>query len=80
MTIQIAAPFKYGKSKAVLSAALNGDECGQVNFADPLPFGTRYFTGLKIGVGERFAVVMDPETRMRFAEVVRKADGTFRVL
>lgn len=80
MTVQIAAPYKYGASKKALSDALNGDNTGLVNFYDPSIVNPRYFTGREIRIGERFPIVMDPETRRRFAEIVRKPDGTFRVL
>lgn len=79
MTVQIAAPFKYGANKKALQDGLNGDSPESVNFYDPSIVRPRQFTGASIQVGERFPVVMDPETRRRFAEVERKADGTFRV-
>lgn len=79
MTVQIAPPYKYGKSKQVLKDALNGDDCGLVIFYDPSIMNSRYFKGTEIRPGENFAAVLDPQTRRRFAIVGRKADGTFTV-
>lgn len=80
MTVQLASHLAHGKSKKVLQEALSRTP-GQVRFYDPSIFsGSRgVFTGAAITAGDRFAVVMDPDTRRRFATVVCKADGTFKV-
>ena len=79
MTIQIAAPLKHGASKQALQDALNNPEYNTVNFMEPSPFGNRIFSAGTINKGTSFPVVMDPDTRRRFAKVVRRADGTFKV-
>lgn len=78
VTIQIAPPFKHGKSKATLQAALNSD-LEIVNFMEPTPWEERYFSQTSVKPGEKFAVVMDPATRMRFATVQQRADGSWKV-
>ena len=81
MTIQVCNS-KHGASKAALLAALQSTPA-LVEFHDPGIFtGPKgpYFTGEAIAPGERFPVVMDHPRSMRFAQVVRKADGSFRVL
>lgn len=79
MTIQLASPA-FGKSKATLLDALKRTPA-LVRFTDPSIFpGSRgNFTGADITAGDSFPIVMDPTTRRRFAKVVCKADGTFRV-
>lgn len=78
MTVQIAAPFKHGKSKATLQDALNSD-LEIVNFREPSPFGDRIFGKDSIKPGESFPVVLDPATRRRFAKVPRTATNIFKV-
>lgn len=77
MTIQVYHP-EHGKNKATLAAAMNADP-EKVRFYNPTPFGASYFTAAKVTPGESFPVVMDPQTRRRFAIVKRNADGTFKV-
>lgn len=79
MTIQLQSQ-QYGKSKATLAAQLNQD-ARRVWFEDPSVFpGSRgQFTGADVKPGERFALVMDHPKRSRFASVVRREDGTFKV-
>lgn len=79
MTIQLAT-IRHGKSKAALQAELNAMP-ERVRFYDPSLFSPAHggsFTGLDMAVGERFACVLDPETRRRFATVARTVSG-FRV-
>ena len=78
MTVQLVSANAYGKSKATLQAALTAHP-SLVWFDDPSPWGSRSFTGADIKPGDRFLVVMDPKTRMRFAEVERRSDGSFKV-
>jgi hypothetical protein len=72
------------KSKARLEAALNEDPSA-VLFDDPGPWGICPswglcpFNGADIPTPDSFPVVLDPETRRRFAVVERRRDGTFRV-
>lgn len=77
MTIQVYSD--HAKSKATLTAALNSNPQA-VRFYDPSLFNSRIFRASEMKPGERFPVVMDPQTRRRFAEVERRADGSFRVL
>lgn len=79
MTIQVSST-RFATSKKVLEAALNSNP-EQVAFADPSLFeGSRgVFTGADIKNPEKFAVVMDPQTRRRFATVQRKFNGQFKV-
>lgn len=79
MTIQLLST-RYGKSKATLATALNEDPA-RVAFEDPSIFpGARgLFTGADIKPGERFALVMGPPTRRRFATVQRTLSGLFKV-
>lgn len=76
MTIQVQTA---NQSKAVLLACLT-DKPESVRFYDPSIVNERRFTGADIKPGDRFPVVMDHPKRNRFAEVIRKADGTFKVL
>lgn len=77
MTIQVC---NFNKNKGELQAALN-TEPASVQLYDPsiFPSSRGDFTGEDIKPGESFPVVMDHPKRMRFASVVRKADGKFRV-
>ena len=80
MTYQLATAA-VGRSKATLAAALN-ERPERVAFTDPSLFGPRgggSFTGADFVAGERAEVVLDPATRRRFARIVRKRDGSFRV-
>lgn len=79
MTIQLTSAA-FSKSKAALLDGLRRTPA-LVKFNDPSIFpGSRgQFTGADVTAGDSFAIVMDPATRRRFAEVVCKADGTFRV-
>lgn len=79
MTIQVKTPAA-GKSKAALQTALNTN-ARDVWFEDPsVHKGSRgLFVGSDIKPHEQFPVVMDPQTRMRFSTLQRKADGTFRI-
>jgi len=77
MTVQLRSA-RFGKSKKVLQDMLNTDPMA-VYFVDPSFFNPRSFRGDEMVAGERFPVVMDPETRRRFATVARNDDGTFRV-
>lgn len=77
MTIQLApSHINASKSKAKLQAALN-DTPSLVNFYDPSIFpGSRgHFSARSVQVGESFVVVMDPQTRRRFALVELTAKG-----
>ncbi len=78
MTIQVCNPA-HGASKAALAKALN-EAPSQVQFREPTPFEDKLFYANSVRAGTRFAVVMDPATRRRFATVVRKADGSWGVL
>lgn len=83
MTVQLAPRTArlFGKSKKTLHAALT-ENPHQVAFDDPSMFSPRHggcFTGDDMAPGERFPVVMDPATRMRFSTVARKLDGSFSV-
>ncbi len=79
MTIQLKSPG-VAKSKATLQAALNSN-AKAVWFEDPSIFaGSRgIFTGDQIPAGDNFAIVMDPQTRMRFSTLLRRIDGTFKI-
>lgn len=77
MTTQVVSP-KHGKSKVALEAALNED-APSVAFCEPEPLANRYFSGDMVKIHTKFVVVMDPETRKRFALVQRNGDGTFKV-
>ena len=79
MTVQLTSAA-FGKSKAALLDGLRRTPA-LVKFSDPSIFsGSRgQFTGADITAGDSFPVVMDPSTRRRFAKIVCKADGTFRV-
>ncbi len=77
MTIQVRPVADAHKSKAHLLKALKE---GTARFYDPSPFNGRgNFSASSIENGEKFAVVMDPQTRRRFATVSRGTDGTFKV-
>ena len=76
MTIQLTT--LHGKSKAALLAGLR-EEPTKVGFHDPSIMNERWFNAESIPPGTRFPVVMDHPRRSRFAEVERKADGTWRV-
>lgn len=80
MTILLTSAVAHGKSKAVLEDALRRTPA-LVVFEDPSIFsGSRKnFTGADITAGDHFALVMDPLTRRRFAQVICKVDGSFRV-
>lgn len=80
MTWQLVSPL-YGKSKAVLEAALN-EAPERVRFTDPAVFGPKgggAFQGNEILPGESGTVVLDPATRRRFARIERTTKGVFRV-
>lgn len=79
MTIQVSST-RVARSKATLEAALAADP-REVWFYDPSIFqGSRgTFSADEVKPGDRFPVVMDPATRQRFAEIVRKPDGSFKV-
>lgn len=79
MTIQVAST-RFASSKQVLETALNTTP-DHVHFDDPSIFpGSRgHFNATTIQIGEKFAVVMDPQTRRRFATVQRKLNGQFKV-
>jgi len=79
MTIQVAST-RFASSKATLQAALNSTP-DHVRFDDPSIFeGSRgHFDASSIKPGEKFPVVMDPQTRRRFATVERKLNGQFKV-
>ena len=76
MTIQVCTA---NQSKAILLACLT-DKPESVRFYDPSIINERQFTGADIKPGERFPVVMDHPKRNRFAVIIRKPDGTFKVL
>ncbi len=81
MTIQLGTYKSHGTSKTVLQAALN-EQPERVRFEDPSIFqGSRgTFYGNDIKNGEKFPIVMDPQTRRRFATIVRDLNtGAFRV-
>jgi hypothetical protein len=77
MTIQVTTQ-QYAKSKKTLQDALNTTP-ERVLFLEPSIFNEHDFNGAMIEAGRKFPVVMDHPKRMRFALVVRKADGTFKV-
>jgi len=77
MTIQLAT-VRHGTSKKALEAAMTAMP-ERVRFADPSIFAPREFAASEMRLGEKFACVMDPETRRRFALIKRRLDGTFRV-
>lgn len=79
MTIQISST-RFATSKQALEAALNSTP-DHVCFVDPsISSDSRgHFDATAIKVGEKFPVVMDPQTRRRFATVQRKLNGQFRV-
>jgi hypothetical protein len=72
MTIRLQSP-QFGKSKKALEEALNSGQT--VWFDDPSPFGDRAFRASERLVGTKFACVMDPQTRMRFATIERRSGG-----
>lgn len=79
MTIQLYT-VRHGKSKAALQAELNAMP-ERVQFYNPsiMVFPQdAVFTGADMKPGERFACVLDPDTRRRFATVARTVSG-FRV-
>lgn len=80
MTIQLSSTTQHGKSKARLAEGLN-ETPELVRFVDPSIFpGSRgHFRGTDCRPGESFTVVLDPETRRRFATVICRADGSFQV-
>ena len=84
MTIQLGyfTAKLYGASKAKLQAALNLYP-SEVAFEDPgIKPETKHgsaFYGSELDPGEWITVVLDPETRMRFARVGRRVDRTFKV-
>jgi hypothetical protein len=83
MTVQLAprTAALYGKSKATLQAALT-ETPFRVAFDDPSMFSPRHggcFNGTNLTVGEKFAVVMDPAKRTRFATIELKPDGKIKV-
>jgi hypothetical protein len=83
MTIQLSARTArlYGTSKGKLKAVLDASP-QEVVFIDPAIINPRHggeFTATAMMRGESFPVVMDPETRQRFAQVARKPDGSFKV-
>lgn len=77
MTVQVTNP--KAPTKKQLADALAANPAG-VGFYDPSIVNERYFTGAEIPVGTTYLpVVLDHPKRMRFAEIARRADGTFRV-
>ena len=79
VTIQLAST-RFGESKVKLQATLNSHP-DWVRFDDPSPFNDSRgnFSAVNVKLGEKFAVVMDPATRRRFATVRRLEDGSFKV-
>lgn len=63
------------KNKAELKAKL---DAGCV-IKEPTPYGNRNFLSSDCAVGFREPVVLDPDTRRRFATIEKLADGTWRV-
>ena len=76
MTIQLNMP--PGLSKKALQDKLNAAP-GMVTFFDPSIMGERYFTGATWNEPEGTAVVLDHPKRMRFAQITKRADGTWKV-
>lgn len=72
MTIQLNFPTSAGKNKKALQDALN-EKPSKVVFMEPTPWAQTLFT--EPNAPDRFAVVMDPETRRRFATVTRTPKG-----
>lgn len=63
------------KNKAELKAKL---EAGCI-IIEPTPFCDRTYNSKAVLPGFKAAVVLDPETRRRFAQIEKLADGTWRV-
>jgi hypothetical protein len=81
MTYQVVRK-EHGANKYALQCALNAAP-ERVSLHDPAVFGPRgggAFTGADLVQGEVVTVVMDPQTRRRFAQIKRMKDGTFVVL
>lgn len=77
MTIQLASP-EVGKSKATLKAALESNPAA-VRFYDPSIMGERHLTGATWAEPAKTPVVLDHPKRMRFAQITKRADGTWKV-
>lgn len=77
MTIQLRTT-RHGVSKAALEMNLNHLP-DRVEFHDPSVINERTFRASDWPKGTKDTVVLDPDTRRRFAIVHRKADGTFTV-
>lgn len=75
MTIQIDGG---SPNKQDLQTKLN-TQPAQVILHDPGIHG-RTFRGNEISNGDKFPVVMDHPKRLRFAQIERRYDGTFKVL
>lgn len=76
MAIQV---LTCNASKVKLLAALQ-TQPQAVSFYDPSIMNERRFSGADVKHGESFTVVMDPQTRRRFAKVMRRPNGEFRVV
>jgi 23S rRNA G2445 N2-methylase RlmL len=63
------------KNKAELKAKL---DAGCV-ISDPTPYGNRIMRSQDVARGFKEPVCLDPETRRRFAQIEKLADGTWRV-
>lgn len=63
------------KNKAELKAKLDS---GCV-IIEPTPWGEQRHASGSFAIGRKEAVVLDPQTRRRFASIERMADGTWRV-
>jgi hypothetical protein len=63
------------KNKAELEQRLNAG----CSIIEPTPWGNKYHDSKDLPVGFKEPVVLDPDTRRRFAEISKKSDGTWRV-
>lgn len=59
------------KSKEELRALLQQG----VYIKEPTPFGTQMFPSQSCPIGFREPVCLDPQTRRRFAQIERRAEG-----
>jgi len=75
MTVQA---INFNTSKKALQEQLNL-RAELVHFVEPMMVHDRRFTGDEIKVGQSFPVVMDPQTRRRFATVKRVSFAAFKV-
>lgn len=63
------------KNKAELKAKL---EAGCI-IIEPTPWGEQRHVSGSFAIGRKEVVVLDPNTRRRFAQITKLANGTWRV-